>query len=103
MLQLGMIESIKHRGLKRLYERGDRSGIGANMRGRVERILFVLDEAETLNDMDIPGFRLHPLTGDRKGTWSIRVTGNWRITFRFEDGDVLDVDLEDYHDDSRES
>lgn len=92
-----MIENIRHRGLRRLYERGDRRGIGANMRDRVERILLILDQAETLDDMDIPGYRLHPLIGDRQGTWSIRVTGNWRITFRFEDGNVLDVDLEDYH------
>ena len=92
-----MIVSFRHRGLKRLYERGDRSGIGANMRGRVERILFVLDQVETLEDVDLPGYRLHPLTGGRKGTWSIRVTGNWRITFIFEDGNVFDVDLEDYH------
>jgi proteic killer suppression protein len=97
MLQWGMIENIRHRGLKRLYEQGDRRGIGANMRDRVERILLILDQAETVNDMDIPGYRLHSLTGDRKGVWSIRVTGNWRITFRFEDGNVLDVDLEDYH------
>jgi proteic killer suppression protein len=67
------------------------------MRDRVERILLILDHAETVNDMDIPGYRLHPLTGDRKGAWSIRVTGNWRITFRFEAGNVFDVDLEDYH------
>jgi toxin HigB-1 len=66
-----MIENVRHRGLKRLYEHGDRRGIGANMRDRVERILFILDEAETVDDMDIPGYRLHPLTGDRKGTWSI--------------------------------
>ena len=92
-----MITSIRHRGLKQLYERGDRSGIGANMRDRVERILLVLDQAETLADMDIPGFRLHELTGDRKGTWSIRVTGNWRVTFTFADGNVYDLDLEDYH------
>jgi proteic killer suppression protein len=92
-----MIQSIRHRGLKRLYEQGDTSSIGASMRGRIERILLVLDQAESLGDMDIPGYRLHPLTGDRKGTWSIRVTGNWRITFTFEDGDVFDVDLEDYH------
>lgn len=92
-----MIENIRHRGLRRLYKQGDRRGIGANMRDRIERILLILDEAETLDDMDIPGYRLHSLTGDRKGTWSIRVTGNWRITFRFKDGNVLDVDLEDYH------
>ena len=92
-----MITSIRHRGLKQLYERGDRSGIGANMRDRVERILLVLDQGETLADMDIPGFRLHELTGDRKGTWSIRVTGNWRVTFTYADSNVYDFDLEDYH------
>ena len=92
-----MITSFRHRGLKRLYERGDKSSIGANIRGRVERILFVLDQAETLEDMDMPGYRLHPLTGERKDTWSIRVTGNWRITFVFEEGNVFNVDLEDYH------
>ncbi|MCB0065212.1 MAG: type II toxin-antitoxin system RelE/ParE family toxin [Caldilineaceae bacterium] len=92
-----MIEHIRHRGLKRLYEKGDRSGIGADMRGRIERILLILDQAETIADMDIPGYRLHTLTGNRQGTWSIRVTGNWRITFRFENGNVFDLDLEDYH------
>lgn len=92
-----MIESIKHRQLQRLYERGDRSGIGANIRDRVERILLVLDQAQTIEDADIPGYRLHALTGNRQGVWSIRVTGNWRITFRFEDGNVHDLDLEDYH------
>jgi proteic killer suppression protein len=92
-----MIRTIKHRGLKRLYERGDRSGIGANIRDRVERIMSVLDQAENLDDLDLPGYRLHPLTGDRRDIWSIRVTGNWRITFGFAGGDVFDVDLEDYH------
>jgi len=92
-----MIKSIKHKGLKRLYEQGDKSGIGASLRARIERILLILDEAQTLNDMNIPGYRLHPLTGNRQGTWSIRVTGNWRITFLFVDSDVVDVDLEDYH------
>lgn len=92
-----MIKNIKHKGLKRLYEQGDKSGIGANLRVRIERILLILDEAQTLNDMDIPGYRLHPLSGNRQGVWSIRVTGNWRITFMFSDGDAIDVDLEDYH------
>jgi len=92
-----MIKTIKHRGLKQLYERGDRSNIGANMRDRVERILSVLDQAEMLADLDIPGYRLHPLTGDRKGAWSIRVTGSWRITFVYADSNVFDLDLEDYH------
>jgi len=97
MLQLDMIKTIKHRGLRLLYERGDKGNIGANMRDRIERILFVLDQAETLDELEIPGYRLHSLTGDRKGTWSIRVTGNWQVTFLFADGDVFDVDLEDYH------
>ena len=92
-----MIVNFRHRGLKRLYEQGDASLISGNMRGRIARILFVLDEAETLDEINMPGFRLHPLVGKRKGRWSIRVTGNWRITFTFEDGNVFDVDLEDYH------
>lgn len=92
-----MIRSIKHKGLKRFYEDDDKSGVGANIRDRIGRILLILDEAQTFDDMDIPGYRLHPLTGNRQGTWSMRVTGNWRITFLFVDGDVLDLDLEDYH------
>jgi proteic killer suppression protein len=92
-----MIESFKHRGLHRFYERGDVSGIGASMRNRIQEILSVLDAANTPEEANIPGYRLHQLTGNRKGTWSIRVTGNWRITFRFENGNVVDVDLEDYH------
>ena len=79
-----MIESFRHKGLKRLYEKGDRSGIGANMVSRVEEILTILEAAETIEEADIPGYRLHPLAGNLKGFWSVRVTGNWRIIFRFE-------------------
>ena len=92
-----MIKNIRHKGLKRLYERNDSRGIGAEMCARVEEILTLLDVAETPADMDIPGYRLHPLVGNRQGQWSVRVTGNWRITFRFEEGHVWNVDLEDYH------
>ena len=92
-----MIGSIRHRGLKRLYENGDVRGIGANMRARVTEILSVLEAAETIEEADIPGYRLHQLSGNRRGYWSMRVTGNWRITFRFEDGYAEDVNLEDYH------
>jgi proteic killer suppression protein len=67
------------------------------MRRRVKEILSILEAAESLEEANIPGFRLHPLTGDRKGYWSMKVTGNWRITFRFEEGYAKDVDLEDYH------
>ena len=92
-----MIGSIRHKGLKRLYEEGDARSIGANMRTRVTEILSILDAAETIDEADLPGYRLHPLTGARLGEWSMRVTGNWRITFRFAAGLAEDVNLEDYH------
>jgi proteic killer suppression protein len=92
-----MIESFRHRGLKRLYQHNDRGGIGSTMLRRVEDILSILDAAEAISELDIPGYRLHPLTGPLKGYWSVRVTGNWRIVFRFEDGAAWDVDLVDYH------
>ena len=92
-----MIGSIRHKGLKRLYEDGEPRGIGASQRKRVSEILSVLDAADSLEEADIPGYRLHPLSGDRQGYWSVKVTGNWRITFRFEDGRAEDVNLEDYH------
>jgi toxin HigB-1 len=92
-----MIGSFKHKGLRRLYEVGDARSIGADMRERVRAILFILDAAETIDRADIPGFRLHPLTGNRAGDWSMKVNANWRITFRFDDGYAQDIDLEDYH------
>ena len=92
-----MIASFKHRGLKRLYEKGDRSGIRPDLIDRVERILTFLDEAKTPQALNIPGYRLHPLTGDMKGFWSATVRANWRIIFRFENGDAYDVELIDYH------
>jgi len=92
-----MIRSIKHKGLQRLYEDGDARGIGGNMRERVQDILTILEAARSTQDADIPGYRLHPLGGDLRGFWSMKVTGNWRVIFRFEDGDAIDVDLIDYH------
>ena len=92
-----VIVSIRHKGLKRLYERGERQGIGPNMLSRVQEILSVLEAAENLDELNIPGYRLHALTGTLQGFWSIRVTGNWRVVFRFVDGEVLEVDLVDYH------
>jgi proteic killer suppression protein len=92
-----MILSFKHKGLKRLFENGDKRGIRASMLARIEEILSILDAAASIAEIDIPGYRLHPLKGDLKGYWSVRVTGNWRIIFRFEEGDALDVDLRDYH------
>ena len=92
-----MIKSSRHRGLKRLYERGDNSRIPAERLERIENILFTLDNAQTLKELRLPSFRLHALKGDRKGFWAVDVSGNWRIVFRFEDGDVFDVNYEDYH------
>jgi len=92
-----VIRSIKHRGLKRLYERGDRSGIRADFVDTVEEILTLLDAADTPQALDLPGYRLHPLKGDLRGFWSLTVRANWRIIFRFEGGDAWDVELTDYH------
>jgi proteic killer suppression protein len=92
-----MIRRFRHRGLKRLYERDDRSGVNAAHVGRLERILTLLDVAQRPADIDLPGYRLHPLKGERKGEWSVSVSGNWRVTFRFDEGDVTDLNYEDYH------
>jgi len=92
-----MIRSFKHRGLKRLYERDDRSGIRPDLIETVEDILARLDRAETAEAMDLPGYRLHSLKGDLKGFWSVTVRANWRIVFHFEGTDAFDVELTDYH------
>ena len=92
-----MIRSFKHRGLKRLYERDDRSGIRPDFVDTVQEILTVLDEATTGQQLDLPGYRLHPLKGDRKGFWSVTVRANWRVVFRFIGMDAFDVELIDYH------
>ena len=92
-----MIASFKHKGLKRLAEQGDRSKIRRDLADKIERILSVLDAASTPQALDLPGYRLHPLKGDRKGYWSVTVRANWRIIFRFEKGDAHDVELVDYH------
>ncbi len=92
-----MIKNFRHRGLRRLYERGDKSRINQTIADKVETALGLLDVAETPRDVDLPGYVLHPLTGDLRGILSIRVSRNWRIIFRLEDGDVYDVDLVDYH------
>lgn len=92
-----MIRTFKHRGLERFFKKGDHRGIMAKSEARIERILDRLDTVVKPEDMNLPGFKFHFLTGDRKGTFAVAVTGNWRITFRFEGEDALDVDLEDYH------
>jgi toxin HigB-1 len=91
------IRSFRHRGLKRLFEQGDRSRIRPDQVAKVRRILARLDAAPAVADVGAPGFRLHPLRGDLKEFWAVSVSGNWRIVFRFEGGDAFDVDLVDYH------
>ena len=92
-----MIRSFRHQGLRRLYERDDPSRVPADQLSRITLALADLDAAGKPSDLALPGYRLHSLIGDRHGLWSISITGNWRITFRFEAGEVYDVDLVDYH------
>lgn len=92
-----MIETIKHKGLRRLYEKNDRSGIRPDMVDKVQKILSALEAADSPKDMALPMFRFHPLTGDRRGSYSVMVKANWRVTFGFRNGAANDVNLEDYH------
>jgi len=92
-----VIKSFRHKGLRRLYETGSASGVQATDAKRLRMQLAALETASTIDDMDIPGFRLHPLKGDMKGRWSVSVSGNWRVTFEFHDGNAYILDYEDYH------
>lgn len=92
-----MIRSFRHKGLRKLYEDGDRSKIRPDLMEKVERILARLDEASSVEHMALPGFKLHSLKGGLKNFWAVSVSGNWRIIFRFNAGDAFDVDLMDYH------
>ena len=92
-----MIRRLRHRGLKRLYERDDHRGLNAGHLEKILRILARLDQASKPENMDLPGYRRHPLKGEYSGFWSVTVQANWRIIFRFEDGDATDVDYLDYH------
>lgn len=92
-----MIKSIRHKGLKRLYERDDPRGVISEHKDTLRDILARLDAAGAAADMDLPGFRLHPLKGELKGFWPVTVRANWRVIFRFADRDATDVDYVDYH------
>lgn len=92
-----MLTSFKHRGLEEFWETGDSRYIQSDVKRRIKVRLDVMEEAEAVSDIDFPGWNLHELKGDREGTWSLKVTAAWRITFRFEDGDCLDIDYEQYH------
>lgn len=93
-----MILSLRHKGLKRLYEADDRTKVPAQLADKIALVLLMLDHAESPEQLATrPGFRLHPLKGDLRGHWSITISGNWRVTFRFQGTDVTDVDYLDYH------
>lgn len=92
-----MIKSFKHKGLEKFYQSGSTRGIQSKHAKKLRMQLAALDTAQAIEDMDIAGYRLHQLKGDRKGAWSITVSGNWRATFEFVDGNVYIVNYEDYH------
>ena len=92
-----MILSYRHKGLKKFFESGNLAGIQPSHAKRLRMQLAALDTAQTIEDMEIPGFRLHSLKGTDRGRWSIWVNGNWRITFEFQNGNALILDYEDYH------
>lgn len=92
-----MIKSFKHRGLEKFFYDGIKSGINIKHAQRLARILDRLDASAGAQDMNLPGFKLHKLSGQEKGTWSVRVSGNWRVTFRFDGNDAVVVDYRDYH------
>lgn len=91
-----MIQSFKHKGLRSLFQEDDRRRLRPDQVDRLRLLLSALDQASGAQDMNQPAFGLHPLAGNRKGIWAVKVSGNWRVTFRFADGDAYDVDLEDY-------
>ena len=92
-----MIKSFKHKGLEKFYESGSNKGIQAKHAKKLRMQLTALDTAQSIDDMDIPGYRLHQLTGNKQGTWTITVNANWRLTFEFETGNVYILNYEDYH------
>jgi proteic killer suppression protein len=97
VLDWAVIRSFRHKGLRRFYETGHAGGIQAAHVKRLRMQLAALDSARSIDDMDIPGFRLHSLKGAMRGRWSIWVNGNWRLTFEFREGDAYVLDYEDYH------
>ena len=92
-----MIRGFKHKGLAKFFQTGSKSGIQAQHAERLRLILGRLSAATSSKDMGLPGLELHPLKGDRKGVWAVKVSGNWCVTFHFVEKDADDVDYEDYH------
>jgi len=92
-----MIKSFSHKGLEKFYLKGSKAGIQSHHEKRLRLILAQLNQSEIIEDMNIPTLNLYALKGNRKGVWSVTVKANWRITFRFKNGDVEIVNYEDYH------
>jgi proteic killer suppression protein len=92
-----MILRFRHKGLESLFRNGDPSGLSSRDVGRLRRILFMLNNSRSPIEMNLPGFRLHPLKVDRKGQWAVRVSGNWRVVFEFAGENATNLDLVDYH------
>ncbi len=92
-----MIRNFKHKGLQRFFLDGSKAGIQHSHAARLRLILANLNAATSPQDMGLPGLQLHPLKGEKKGTWSVWVSGNWRVTFSFNGNDAVDVNYEDYH------
>ncbi len=92
-----MIKTFKHKGLRKFFESGSLAGIQPEHKQKLRMRLIALHTASSIEDMDIPGWRLHNLKGDREGLWAINVSGNWRIVFEFRDGNAYIVNYEDYH------
>ena len=92
-----MIQSFRHKGLKKFFESENAAGIQPQHSKRLRMLLAALDTSQSIEDMNVPGFRLHPLKGSERGRWSVWVNGNWRLTFEFNDGHAYVLDYEDYH------
>jgi len=92
-----VITSFKHKGLERFFATGSKAGVQPQHAERLRLILGRLSASASANDMNLPGLDLHELRGDRKGTWSVKVSGNWRVTFAFVGKNAVDVNYEDYH------
>jgi len=92
-----VIKGFRHKGLEKLFYDGKKKGVQPEHAGKLTDILDRLDAAAVVNDMNYPGSKLHPLKGNLKGHWSVKVSGNWRVIFRFKDGDAYVVDYKDYH------
>ena len=97
MLIWAMIQSFRHKGLRRLFETGISAGVQPSHAKRLRMQLTALDTAQSIDDMNIAGFWLHPLNGAMRGRWAVSVNGNWRLTFEFKDGNAYILDYEDYH------